>query len=170
MMHYLIKINLIFAMMTTCLQVTSKTLYEIPYIADIEVDSILVTTMPEGLFFASRVTRDGFENNTSLCNAKMINFQCDINAILEKMLICNIDSVLPYDGKTVCKKLNVHISRKNKIISSWINEDSIDIRCRAVLFAKESTIVIWLSDTGIFDADKYRCSGGKELIRLFREL
>ena len=170
MRHYLIKLNIIFVMMITCLQVTSKTLYDISTLAEIEVDSILVTTMPEGLLFSSRVTRDGFEKNASLCNAKLINSQCEINAILTKLLICNIDSVLPYDGKTMCKKLNVHMSRSNKVISSWINDDSVDIRCRAVLFVKDSIIVIWLSDTGIFDADKYRCSGGKDLIRLFREL
>lgn len=140
-----------------------------PLFLDLKIDSMVVTMLPENLFFNKNVTRDSFDSNKQ-CVERIISDCVQIDLFIKEISNLDVDSILPYRGDEIHKRMIIYKNPRGKYYTFWINDDDLDIRCRVLCYIKESIIVLWLSDTGVCDVDVYRCSGGNTVIKYLRSL
>lgn len=169
-MKSILKISFSFIISLSFLICKSENINDIPHFSNMKIDSLEISLLPEDIYTTRCITRDGFDEFLNDCQHFVITDETITSEFLAKLLSCKIDSIIPYHGDTIIKKMIPYRSRNGKNISLWFNEDKLDISCRVVIYTNEHYIVLWLSDTGVLDADKYRCSGGKAIIDFLREL
>ena len=168
-MKLILKISFSFIISFSFLLCKSENINDIPYFANMEIDSLVISLLPEYIYTTRCITRDSFDEFSNVCQYFVITNKTITSEFLAKLLYCRIDSIIPYCGDYIIKKMIPYRTKNGKNISIWFNEDKLDIRCRVVIYTNETFIVIWLSDTGLLDADKYRCSGGKVIINFLRK-
>ena len=148
--------------------VNAKNLEEYNILSNTEVDSVVVTILPD-IYTSRNVTRNDFDEWKKISSEIIIRGKTEIKQVLDSFKKCNVDSILPYNADRVMKKMKI-VKKSNKFYTFWFDDDKLDIRCRVLLFTKNEVLVAWFSQTGLFDIETYKCSGGEELLNYFRNL
>lgn len=151
---------------TSTQYVNAKNLGEQNIFSNTEVDSIVVTTLPN-IYTSRNVTRNDFDEWKNISSEIIIRGKTEIKQVLDLLEKCNVDSIMPYNADRVIKKMKI-VKKHNKFYTFWFDDDILDIRCRMLLFTKNKVLVAWFARTGLFDFETYKCSRGEEILNYFR--
>lgn len=160
-----IKYLLILLITIIQLPIEAKTLGETGVIRYDEIDSIDITLIRPDVFLCVSPSRETFPAvGVNACCQITITGEDSIKLVLSKFAQATIDSVLPYGGDGIQKRIISFYKKEGIYKSYWFNDDDISIHGRIIFFRKNrAPLICWITMGHIFDFDKFRCFS-KELI------
>lgn len=162
------KIVLILFIISMPLVGACDTIGDMSLLKDCYIDSISIKLMQKYVYTPSNRTRDLFEYYNGNIEETVLTDRLIINEVVTRILKCKIDSVLHYYSDEIVFDLKPARMKNGKYVTLGFNSDDIDIRCRLIIYSKDTQLLVWISDQGAMDIGLFRSYEAKPLIDFIR--